>query len=44
MERDEAAGDDSIALALGPLRASLLVIALHVVVVLLAGARLGVIG
>jgi 4-hydroxybenzoate polyprenyltransferase len=44
MERDEAAGDRSIALALGPARASRLVLALHAVVAILAVATTAVLG
>jgi 4-hydroxybenzoate polyprenyltransferase len=44
MERDDAAGSRSIALALGPARASRLVLALHAVVALLAVATTAVLG
>ena len=44
MERDEAAGNRSIALALGPGRASGLVLVLHLVVAVLAVATTAVVG
>ena len=44
MERDEAAGSRSIALALGPARASRLVLGLHGVVALLAVASAAILG
>lgn len=43
-DRDDAAGQGSIALALGPLRAGLLVLALHVVVIVLAVATAALLG
>ncbi|OGO59004.1 MAG: hypothetical protein A2V85_01140 [Chloroflexi bacterium RBG_16_72_14] len=44
MERDEAAGVGSIAIALGPWRAAILVLALHVVVAALAAGTAAVLG
>ncbi len=43
-ERDDAAGRQSIALSLGPVRAGVLVLALHVVVILLAAATAALLG